>query len=89
MSRLTDVLAVADVQAASGEVYVNAPFAARDAVKSLAPDERRWDPELHVWVVDLGALDQLAAALLGAGFLLDIWHGDTVTALWPQHRKAA
>lgn len=89
MTRLTDVLAVADVQAASGEVYVNCPFAANDAVKSLDPADRRWDPELHVWVVDLGALDQLAAALLDAGFLVDIWAGDSVTALWPQRRKAA
>ena len=89
MSRLTDVLAVADVQARSGEVYLNCPFAANDAVKSLDPAERRWDPELHVWVVDLGALDQLAAVLLDAGFLVDVWHGDDVTMLWPPHGKAA
>jgi len=88
MSRVTDRLAVADLDAEPGVAHVNAPFSANPIIKALDVDTRRWDDSAHVWIVEAEALPQLAAALLSAGFLVDIWHGGDVTMLCLQHRKA-
>lgn len=89
MSRVTDRLAVADLDSAPGVAHVNAPFSANPIIRALDGGMRRWDDSARVWVVEAEALPELTDALLAAGYLVDIWHRGDVTMLWPRRRKAA
>lgn len=55
-----------------GSGYLTAPYVLRDLIKTLPSFTRRWEPALHVWVIDALVVTELIDMLRSVGVVVAV-----------------